>query len=138
MKYFLNFLAIGLAALILSLGLPATAEDAGQDAALRGALKQALIENNALRSELKAAREEIERMRTMMMERPAVPGAPAGSYSMMPAPQKTHTVASGETLGSISSRYYGASGQYKRIYDANRGVLSSPNSISPGQVLVIP
>jgi nucleoid-associated protein YgaU len=52
---------------------------------------------------------------------------------------KKHTVVSGETLSSISKKYYDDIGKYMKIYEANKGVIGDdPNLIKPGQVLVIP
>lgn len=49
-----------------------------------------------------------------------------------------HTVKSGETLGAIAKQYYGSSGKYNAIFEANTGVLKSPDVIHPDQELVIP
>lgn len=49
-----------------------------------------------------------------------------------------HTVVSGETLGKISAKYYGKASQYNTIFEANTDILSNPNVIKVGQVLVIP
>ena len=49
-----------------------------------------------------------------------------------------HTVVSGETLGSISKKYYGKAGLYNKIFNANTDVLSNPDVIKIGQVLTIP
>ncbi len=54
-----------------------------------------------------------------------------------PAPT-TYTVKSGDTLEKISAKVYGSSKQWRRIYEANRDRLSSPNRIYPGQKLAIP
>lgn len=51
---------------------------------------------------------------------------------------RTYVVRSGDTLGKISLRFYGTSSRYMTIYNANRGVLRSPNSVEVGQTLVIP
>ncbi len=50
----------------------------------------------------------------------------------------SHTVKAGETLGTIAKQHYGDPKHYMRIFEANRGVLSDPNKIAVGQVLVIP
>lgn len=50
----------------------------------------------------------------------------------------THTVAPGETLSSISKKYYGTIGRVNDIYNANRVTLSSPNALRPGMVLKLP
>ncbi|MBL4889800.1 MAG: LysM peptidoglycan-binding domain-containing protein [Candidatus Lindowbacteria bacterium] len=118
--------------------------------AIREALKKALIENNALRSELIAARSEIERLRSAQSQTqaqtspaakssgPTILGQPASLFRSVESVKNTHTVSKGETLGSIAAKYLGSAGQYRKIFDANRNVLSSPNSISPGQVLTLP
>ncbi|MEM6263754.1 MAG: LysM peptidoglycan-binding domain-containing protein [Bacteroidota bacterium] len=49
-----------------------------------------------------------------------------------------HTVASGDTLGKISAKYYGKAGAYMTIFNANTNILDDPNKIFPGQELVIP
>jgi nucleoid-associated protein YgaU len=52
--------------------------------------------------------------------------------------QRSYTVQAGDTLSKISRQYYGDPNQYQKIFDANRNVLTDPNAIRPGQVLVIP
>ena len=52
--------------------------------------------------------------------------------------QKTYTVAAGDSLSKIAKQYYGNVNQYMKIYEANRNVLSDPNVVKIGQVLVIP
>lgn len=51
---------------------------------------------------------------------------------------QTYVVQPGDTLGKISIKFYGTASRYMDIYNANRAVLSSPNSVSVGQRLVIP
>ena len=55
-----------------------------------------------------------------------------------PVKTPVHTVASGETLGTIAEHWYGDARQYKAIFDANTGTLSDPNVIEVGQELVVP
>jgi nucleoid-associated protein YgaU len=52
--------------------------------------------------------------------------------------QRHYTVKAGDTLSKISREFYGDATQYTKIFNANRGVLRDPNTISPGQELVIP
>ena len=52
--------------------------------------------------------------------------------------QRRYTVKAGDTLSKISREFYGDATQYTKIFNANRGVLRDPNTISPGQELVIP
>jgi len=49
-----------------------------------------------------------------------------------------HTVKKGETLGKIAKHYYGNAMNYKEIFNANSVVLKNPDTIFPGQELVIP
>lgn len=52
-----------------------------------------------------------------------------------------HTVVSGETLSSISMKYYDSADKedWMAIYEANKDVIGdNPNVIKPDQVLKIP
>ena len=52
----------------------------------------------------------------------------------------SYRVMKGDTLGSISARpeVYGSARQWPMIYQANKGSISNPDKIMPGQVLMIP
>lgn len=50
---------------------------------------------------------------------------------------RMYTVKSGDTLSKIAKEMYG-NGDYMKIFEANRPLLSDPNKIYPGQVLRIP
>jgi len=52
--------------------------------------------------------------------------------------QKSYTVQSGDTLSEIAQRFYGNAGQYMKIFNANRDILSDPDKIQVGQTLKIP
>ena len=58
--------------------------------------------------------------------------------AVAPAQAKYHTVQSGESLSKISKEMYGDANQYNKICEANKPMLSDPDKIYPGQVLVIP
>jgi len=51
---------------------------------------------------------------------------------------RRYTVKAGDSLSKISKEFYGSPGEYMKIFEANRGVLSDPNKVQPGQELVIP
>jgi len=49
-----------------------------------------------------------------------------------------YTVARGDSLGAIAVKFYGDVSYFQVIFEANRGILSSPNLIETGQRLAIP
>lgn len=51
---------------------------------------------------------------------------------------RKHRVAMPENLCTISQKYYGCPDYAMAIFQANRSVLTDPNQVSAGQVLVIP
>ncbi len=53
-----------------------------------------------------------------------------------PGEARCHTVQEGETLFKLAQHYYGDPGMSKYLLRANR--LSSPDSLEPGTVIVIP
>lgn len=55
-----------------------------------------------------------------------------------PQAQRLHRVGPGETLSSISLRYYGSSSGWRFLYQANNRVISNPNQVPVGTELVIP
>jgi len=61
----------------------------------------------------------------------------AGAQAQGPAP-KVHEVQSGDTLSKIARQHYSDANAYGQIFEANRPMLSDPDEIYPGQVLIIP
>ena len=51
---------------------------------------------------------------------------------------RIHVVQRGETLSEIALRYLGSVTRYQEIFEANRDVLSDPDSIREGMTLRIP
>ncbi len=49
-----------------------------------------------------------------------------------------HVVESGDTLGAIAKRYLGKASAYMKILNANKGLISDPNKIYPGQKIRVP
>ena len=73
----------------------------------------------------------------------AAPATPQPKVSYAPTPPKkaarTYVVRKGDTLQKISKKYYGTTKKWRRIYKANRKMLSKgPDKIQPGMKLVIP
>jgi nucleoid-associated protein YgaU len=58
--------------------------------------------------------------------------------SLAPPPQKTYTVAAGDSLSKIAKEFYGNANEYMKIFEANKDKLTDPNAIKVGQQLVIP
>jgi len=51
---------------------------------------------------------------------------------------RTYTVQPGDSLSKISKQFYGNASEYMKIFEANRNQLDNPNTIRPGQQLIIP
>ena len=85
-------------------------------------------ENLALRKELDDARG-----RSRMVQRNADPGKPQPESS-----GRTYVVQRGDTLASISRKFFKSSAHWKQILDANDGVIENPKKLTVGQTLVIP
>lgn len=52
--------------------------------------------------------------------------------------QEYYVIKSGDTLQSLSKRYYGATDRWRIIADANKGVITNPNSLPAGLRIRIP
>jgi nucleoid-associated protein YgaU len=52
--------------------------------------------------------------------------------------KRTYVVAKGDTLFSISRKFYKSSSGWKQILEANRSHIDSPSKLSPGTTLNIP
>ena len=55
-----------------------------------------------------------------------------------PAAGATYTVKAGDTLSKIAKEHLGDANAYMKIFEANKGTLTDPDKIKPGQVLTIP
>ena len=72
---------------------------------------------------------------------PLAAPAPAASKAVAkaePSSARTHTVASGDTLGGMSKKYLCTVTKADAIFEANRDVLKNPDDLKIGQVLRIP
>ena len=80
--------------------------------------------------------------------RRAIPVAAAATAGAVPATEvapeappagpRSHTVVSGDTLAKMARKYYGNTGQWPKILEANKGTLEDPTKLKIGMVLVIP
>jgi len=68
-----------------------------------------------------------------------VPAPPDVATRKIATAPRSHTVRPGETLMSIAAAHYqGDRSQYRKIFEANRDVLSDPDNIRTGLTLTIP
>ncbi len=65
-------------------------------------------------------------------------GATSSGQAVRSSATKTYTVRPGDTLTKIAERTLGDGDQWRRIYDANRDKLDSPDRLIVGQKLTIP
>ncbi len=61
----------------------------------------------------------------------------ADEQAWQPAP-RYHTVVRKDTLYGLARMYYGDQTRWQEIYEANRSMISAPDSIRVGQRLLIP
>lgn len=62
-----------------------------------------------------------------------------GSTTSTPTGGASHTIRAGETLTTISQKYYGTGSQWKRIYNANKAKIGSdPDHLPVGATIAIP
>lgn len=113
-------------------------------------------ENDRLKGELMEATARVDQLQNVLGQaRRATPSqlspqsppievaAPSrvASTPSVPAPAnapRSYTVASGDTLSTISKRFYGTPSRWIDIYQANRDRLSSENALRVGQSIRIP
>lgn len=72
---------------------------------------------------------------------PALPPRDIATLAPAPVPAATgrrHVVAKGDTLQSLSLRYYGTRSRFREIYAANRDVMPNESTLSIGMELKIP
>jgi nucleoid-associated protein YgaU len=71
-------------------------------------------------------------------DRPDFSDVKGGANSTAETADRTYEVVPGDTLSAIAKREYGNAGEWRRIFEANRDVISDPDRIYPGQKLRIP
>lgn len=75
-----------------------------------------------------AAAAESVRTQPSPLAEAAVPGGPV----------YRHVVQEGDTLYSLARRYYNDDAKFVDIYQVNRNVLTRPDELAPGTVLILP
>lgn len=86
-------------------------------------------------TELDAARKEYAHFRRSVADNSYETPRPRAGVS---GATRVHLVSEGETLTSLSSRYYGSSKHWRSIYEANRDVIRDQDKITVGTALIIP
>lgn len=115
-------------------------------------------ENDSLKRDLVAAEKRVTQLENVLGQARRMPNPqtetvaggqqqqsqqPASSTGASAAPDpadvpRTYTVQSGDTLSTISRRFYGTPSRWVDIYQANRDRLSSENALRVGQEIRIP
>ena len=90
-----------------------------------------------LRNENERLRKELAELRSAKPT-PTPPSAVPGGTDKMPPGARTHIVEKGETLASISFKYYRNKANASRIKNANFNQLHGKDIIIPGMTLIIP
>jgi LysM repeat protein len=91
-------------------------------------------ENLALHKQL-----EDQRAHSQTTEKAPEKTKPAGAdKKKSPHAPRTYVVRDGDTLASISRKFYKTSGRWKQIRDVNKDVASDPGKLKAGQTLTIP
>src|SRR6266850_3503468 len=93
-------------------------------------------ENFALRKELEDQRARLPNATTEKASSGNGPGGKTEGAGKTPAGKsRTYVVRDGDTLASISRKFYKSSGHWKKIRDANRSIIVDPAKLNPGQTL---
>lgn len=90
-----------------------------------------------LKNENLALHKEVEDLRAHRTPEKAVVDQKAVDKKTGSGP-RTYVVREGDTLASISRKFYKSSGRWKKIQNANRNVLDDPTKLKPGMTLNIP
>ncbi|HEX8077082.1 MAG TPA: LysM peptidoglycan-binding domain-containing protein [Chthoniobacterales bacterium] len=90
-----------------------------------------------LRNENLALRKEVDEQRARHSTDKTQPETKPADKKPGTAP-RTYVVRDGDTLASISRKFYKSSGRWKKIRDANKNVITDPAKLKPGTTLTIP
>jgi len=92
-------------------------------------------ENLALRKEVE---DQKSRLHASTEKTPPGKGPDGKTETASTKKSRTYVVREGDTLASISRKFYKSSGRWKKIRDANRSVVDDPGKLKAGQTLTIP
>jgi LysM repeat protein len=111
-------------------------------------------ENDSLKRDLVAAEKRVSQLENVLGQARRTPGPQTGTAAVRrdqaprstvaPSPPdpgevpRSYTVQSGDTLSTISRRFYGTPSRWIDIFQANRDRLSSEDSLRVGQEIRIP
>jgi LysM repeat protein len=95
-------------------------------------------EATRLRNENLALRRELDDARGRTHITTNESAAAAAKTKSTDTNKQTYVVQHGDTLASISRKFYKTSSRWKQILDANRDVIDNPKKLATGQTLVIP
>ncbi len=90
-----------------------------------------------LKNENLALRKELEDLRAHRAPDQTKPDAKTADKKTGATP-RSYVVREGDTLASISRKFYKSSGRWKKIRDANRSVIQDPAKLKPGTTITIP
>ncbi len=66
------------------------------------------------------------------------PASPTAAPSPTTPDDRLYTVAEGDTLSKIATKYYNDGSKWNKIFDANKDTLKDPDSLQVGTKLKIP
>ncbi|MEM1223171.1 MAG: LysM peptidoglycan-binding domain-containing protein [Verrucomicrobiota bacterium] len=122
-------------------------------------VKNLRIENDSLKRDLLSAEARVKKLESVLGQASRVPSSPAPQTTevrqVQPNPSqssnaqvnrspdpatvpRSYIVQSGDSLSTISRRFYGTPSRWIDIYQANRDRLSSENALRVGQEIRIP
>ena len=92
-----------------------------------------------LKNENLALRKDLEDQRARHSnEKPVADTKTAGVDKKSGTTSRTYVVRAGDTLASISRKFYKSSGRWKKIREANKSAINDPAKLKPGMTLTIP
>jgi LysM repeat protein len=95
-------------------------------------------ENQTLRKEVEDQRARLHASTEKIPSNNGPEGKIESASKKTPGKSRTYVVREGDTLASISRKFYKSSGRWKKIRDANRSIVPDPGKLKAGQTLTIP